>query len=383
MRTLTLLLVATALVVGCTTVPAEMTPASTATAESTPPPTGQPSKAAPTATPSAFATPTRSAPPASPSSSDPVPTQLACSDPRRAATTPPAPSIAGVINLGCEAGGVAVGGDSVWVVPHLDPVLLRVDPASDAVVDRVALGGLGPGAEIDGAQDMVWVSVSEPFPSFDRDRLAHIDAETGEVLASIELEAGFPVIGAGFVWAEGDGGEVYRIDPTTYEVVELDVRDCAPLTTDSSVWCIGSGGAAVLDPQTGESQELAVDEELEGPFAWVGGMIWGVSRDGLWALDPESGHAIDDIPPPGGVAMWSPDATILDGALWVAASSVPGDPFETPADRLVRIDPDAREPDCVLEVPQLEYGIASGFGAMWAPVARAPSLLRIVPRCEP
>ena len=76
--------------------------------------------------------------------------------PRDPGAAPEAESIAATIALGCEGGAVAVGGGSLWVVPHLDRVGLRIDPETNTVIDQISLGDRGPGAEIDGTDDMVW-----------------------------------------------------------------------------------------------------------------------------------------------------------------------------------------------------------------------------------
>src|SRR5262245_48172231 len=87
------------------------------------------------------------------SSPNPIPTQrvsagspsavgdaaesTACMAPRDPVAPPEAESIAATIPLGCEGGAVAVGGGSVWVVPHLDRVALQVDPVTNTVTKRI------------------------------------------------------------------------------------------------------------------------------------------------------------------------------------------------------------------------------------------------------
>ncbi|HYN70433.1 MAG TPA: hypothetical protein VEX41_09505, partial [Candidatus Eisenbacteria bacterium] len=248
---------------------------------------------------------------------------------------PPAPSdeaISAAIALGgCQAGAVAVAGGSVWMVPHLDAVALRIDPATNNVIDRISLGDRGPGAEIDAADDMVWASVSSP--SYDYERLVRIDPTTGAIVAWVDAEAGFPVIGAGFVWATGPDG-LYRIDPATNTVAAIiETGRCGPITLDGRVFCIGSDEAVEIDPTTDAVRPVA-GAPSGSPVQAGDGLIWGVDGTSLWAFNPETLQVAVELQPPPGVAMWSLDAVVLDGTLWVAASSQPGDPFRTSPDRL-------------------------------------------------
>ena len=110
-------------------------------------------------------------------------------------------------------------------------------------------------------------------------------------------------------------------------------------------------------------------------------MIWGINDESLWAYDPKARKILVELATPAGVAMWGLDAVVLDGNLWMAASSASGDPMRTPPDRLVRIDPLARAIDCVLETASPEYGMAAGLGSIWFSVVRQPWLLRIDPAC--
>jgi hypothetical protein len=303
----------------------------------------------------------------------------ACQGARDPIAAPKGESITAAIGLGCEGGAVAVSGGSVWVVPHLDRVAIRIDPATNTVLDRVPLGDRGPGAEIDATDDMVWASVSSP--SYDYERLVRIDPTTGSVVAWVDAAAGNPVIGAGFVWATGSGG-IYRIDPMTNTVgAVIEAGECWVIPFDDRVFCIGPGVVVSIDPTTDAVTPVPGAPTLGWPLEAVGGLIWGISRESLWAFNPETGQVDVNLRPPASVVMWSPDAVVLDGTLWMTASSQPGDPFRTAPDRLVRVDPLKMVIDCVVETPNPEHGIAAGFGSIWFPVVRQPWLLRIDPAC--
>jgi len=172
----------------------------------------------------------------------------ACQGPRDPTPAPAGESITAAIGLGCEAGGVAIAGESVWVVPHLDRVGLRIDPMTNTVVDRVPLGDRGPGAEIAATNDMIWASVSSR--SYDYERLVRIDPGTGAIVAWVDAAAGFPVIGADFVWATGPR-RVYRIDPTTNTLgAVIETGFCMVITLYDRVFCVGPDLLVAIDPTT-------------------------------------------------------------------------------------------------------------------------------------
>jgi hypothetical protein len=315
-------------------------------------------------------------PSASPSASSlPVAStaSISCGSPRDPIGAPMGDSIVAAIPLGCEGGAVAVSGGSVWVVPHLDRVALRIDPVANTVVGRVSLGDRGPGAEIDAAGGMLWASVSSA--SYDPDRLVRLDPTTESIVAWVDAAGAFPVIGAGSVWATGDG-EVYRIDPLTNSLAAvIEASDCWMITLDDRAFCVGPDVAVWIDPTTDEARRIPGSETLGWPVIGVDGSIWAVDGTSLRAFDPETGQMDADIQAPD-ATVWSLDGVVLDGTLWATASSVNG-----PADQLVRIDRQRMAIDCVLPIPTSELGMAAGFGSIWLPVLRGPWLLRIEPAC--
>jgi hypothetical protein len=302
-----------------------------------------------------------------------------CKPARDPMAAPTGESITAAIALGCEGGAVAVSGGSVWVVPHLDHVVLRVDPATDKVVDRIPLGDRGPGAEIDAADDMLWASVSSP--SYDPERLVRLDPTSGSVVAWVDAAAWSPVIGAGFIWGRSARG-IYRIDPKTNSVgAVIEAGECGVIPINDRVFCIGAESVVSIDPTTDSVKPIAGAPTLGWPVETVGGLIWGVNGDSLWAFDPETGKVLVALEPPEGAATWGLDAVVLDESLWMAASSQPGDPTRTVPDMLVRIDPLKMVIDCVVKTPNPEYGMAAGFGSIWFSVVRQPWLLRIKAAC--
>jgi hypothetical protein len=307
-----------------------------------------------------------------------APSSLPCSS-VESASPPAVDGLVAAIPLGCEGGAIAVGGGSVWVVPHLERVMLQIDPETNEVVERIPLGDRGPGAEIAANDEMVWASVSSP--SYDLERLVRVDPSSAGVVASVDVEAGFPRIAGESVWAGGPAG-LHRVETDTNELGRtLAIPECGVVTDGEQAWCVGDQSAFELPAEAGEPRQVAEGVTLGVPVAWAAGRIWGISSDGLWGLDPATGQVLGPLEPPQEVGTWLLDAVVLGETLWFAASSVPGDPFSTAADRLVAFDPVTQSVDCVVEVPPLEHGMAVGEGSIWLPLIREPWVLRIEPTC--
>jgi len=124
-----------------------------------------------------------------------------------------------ITDVGADPRQVVTGGDGVWVSDVAGDEVVRIDPATDVVTDRIPVGedpiGMGFG------EGSVWVT------SQAAGTVSRIDPESLEVLATIEVGAG-PVavaVSQGAVWVTNQGDDtVSRIDPSTDEVTEtLDV----------------------------------------------------------------------------------------------------------------------------------------------------------------
>lgn len=151
-----------------------------------------------------------------------------------AAIDPASGEIAEEIELGARCTtDVGVDGTSVWVACKVDDTVLRVDPATSTVEDRVDVTEPNSLAFTDGA---VWVGASGA--------VVRVDAATAEIIATIDGGTGrFGGIGAsdeGAVWVRRAGAPLTRIDPATNEVtdaLELDVPSGGDvLVAHGAVW---------------------------------------------------------------------------------------------------------------------------------------------------
>jgi DNA-binding beta-propeller fold protein YncE len=104
-------------------------------------------------------------------------------------------------------GGITTSDDSVWILSDSRGTLNRIDPVSNAVVQRIAIppGSFNP-LYSDG---IVWIT------GFESNVLTAVEASTGELLSSILVgpKPRFLTAGGGSVWTLNQGdGTVSRVD---------------------------------------------------------------------------------------------------------------------------------------------------------------------------
>jgi streptogramin lyase len=268
-------------------------------------------------------------------------TRVSARTDRIAGVTPLSPSLVGHTG---DALSVAAGGGQVWVVHDGALEVVRLDPTTGKVIERVHTGGpddisvahgivwgtqgplddvvridprthtvthlghrFGTPYELAAGGDSVWVSSRQPS------LLRRIDVRTNQVVATIPVgtDAESVALGFGSVWvANGTGGYVSRIDPRTKKVI---------------------------------AQIAVGHDELAGQYGGgpcchgiaVGyGAVWvAVHKDHkLVRIDPRTNRATSQltIPLPANVGVlhvW--DVMVGDGSVWVHA-----EPHQ-----LFRIDP--------------------------------------------
>jgi virginiamycin B lyase len=146
-----------------------------------------------------------------------VPNTLVRIDPATMTATP--------IPLGHGAATLAYGFDAVWVTAPQEGVLLRVDPATNAVTEHVT-GLARPWAVVAGP-DSLWVTL---FASEDiaADEPTVVRIDPADATNVVEIATGATSENAGGLWATADAVWVRapeafltRIDPATNQVVEV------------------------------------------------------------------------------------------------------------------------------------------------------------------
>ena len=122
------------------------------------------------------------------------------------------------VSVGSPA-GLAYGDGSVWAVDSADGALIRIDPATHAVVQQIPVGSAPSAVAITG-QD-VWVTNSGDGT------VSRVSAETNRVVQTIGV-GNLPVAiaaGSGGVWVANEGDDtVDRINPKTGTVIKKGIQ---------------------------------------------------------------------------------------------------------------------------------------------------------------
>jgi YVTN family beta-propeller protein len=111
-------------------------------------------------------------------------------------------------------GGIARSDDSVWMVTDQNGTLLRIDPSTNSVRQKISIA---PGSYNPVFSDgIVWITGVE------KSVVTTVDASSGKVLESISVgpKPRFLTAGAGFIWTLNQGdGTVSRIDEKSRKVI--------------------------------------------------------------------------------------------------------------------------------------------------------------------
>jgi streptogramin lyase len=232
---------------------------------------------------------------------------------------------------------VVVAEGDVWLTASIGksaisatPSLLRIDSATNAVVDTYALS-VQPTLVTFG-EGSVWVT------SY-RGAVLRVDPATGETTATITIDTANAItIGADAVWVASDNeSTISRIDPTTNEIVatiQLSGFITDVEASDDVLW------ASVAGPEGPSDLVLRIDPTTNAvvatiPLAGAGDLVldgadlWAVSAaNAAIAHIDTAANQITALYQSGLEDFWSID--VEDGVIWVA------NPF---AGTVTRIDP--------------------------------------------
>ncbi len=154
--------------------------------------------------------------------------------------------------IGAVPSDIAAGLGSEWVTSYDDGTLIRIDPATSAVVQTVSVGHGASGVAI--AAGDAWVA-----DTLD-DQVARVSVATDEIVQRIPVGQGPAGVatGEGAVWVANAGsGTVTRIDPLSGSVLgttRVGASPSAIAVGDGAVWVAlqGAGAVARLQAQTGQ-----------------------------------------------------------------------------------------------------------------------------------
>jgi streptogramin lyase len=198
---------------------------------------------------------------------------------------------------------LVAGGGYVWATTHGDATLLRIDPESNAVVSFPAPeSGPRPDAihgvaVLDG---VLWVTASSWDDGYGTPYA--LDPATGAVIAHIPVRV-HDLIWAGFgsLWAFEHDGRVVRLDPASgSELAHIRIRDAETLENfhlamgEDAVWVADGIRLYRIDPT---SNEVVASLRFRPPvqaLAAGAGAVWVLDATGaLHRIDPD---AVDESP---------------------------------------------------------------------------------------
>ena len=171
-------------------------------------------------------------------------------------------------------GGIAVGGDSIWLVTDAKGILSRIDPQTGRVRKAVAVpaGSYNP-LYSDG---VIWVTGD------DAGVVTAVEAASGNILATVPVGEGprFLTTGGGSIWVLLQGtGDVVRIDEQTRTVAARIAAGLKGNGGDISfgahrVWPTLSGVPLTeIDARTGRIRHQWVGPGGDS-LSWAFGTIW-------------------------------------------------------------------------------------------------------------
>lgn len=317
------------------------------------------------------------------------------SDPSQPNALPSAGKVIATVPV-ASTGGIAVGGDAVWVASNGPHAVARVDPQTNRVVATIQVSDPLPDplhgpTGLAFSHGTLWVLDG----SANCGCVHRIDPKTNRIVATIPLgvATNFRIAPLGIAttpdaiwvtnrWGSEDApaGSVVRIDPTTNSIVAI-------LPLGSSVEGGGPTGIAASSgevwvgvPSTRSMVRIdALSNSLvatipgftciEHQLVMDGGSIWVADCDSVRRVDRRTNAIVKTIAIPGITGSGVRGIAVAGGSVWVQAGP------------LVRIDPATGKVVGSLGLSPAygwwAYDIASGHGSIW--VRQIDSVVRVQP----
>jgi DNA-binding SARP family transcriptional activator/ABC-type oligopeptide transport system substrate-binding subunit/streptogramin lyase len=194
-----------------------------------------------------------------------------------------------------QLAGLARGGGSLWVARQHPGQLLRVDPATGAVLHRV--GNLPDAYIVAYGDGAAWVAAF--------DKVARVDAATNTVTrVPLPPPIAEVAVGGGFAWASNETkGTVYKIDQSgqivaTYET-GLGAREMS--YADGTLWVVNQdiGTLTGIDAATGAQHTFRFGHPLESVAALHGKLLVEINQGRTYEdrIDALKGRVVRIVDP--------------------------------------------------------------------------------------
>jgi YVTN family beta-propeller protein len=332
----------------------------------------------PTPTAAALASTATTAAVVPPTSVPSMATSTRGTTPATATVEPPPAQVQAVITVGRGPRAIVAGAGAIWVPDSPGGEILRIDPATNAVVARIEAHAV-EAVMLDGS---LW-AINESAPDAS---LIRIDPAANTVVAT------FPVpglalgstrglaAGAGSLWISDNRGQrVVRVDPQTGAVIATITvgHPTQIVATAEAVWAVDLAARTVIriDPTTNTRVATIVVEEGPNSIALGAGSVWVTNQDSgsVSRIDPTTNRVVATIylgPFHLGGAEESPFGIAIDEhGVWVTDWDHP---------RLYRIDPATNQVVATLKVSGAA-GIVASDGSLWLTHHRSNAVTRVDP----
>jgi streptogramin lyase len=271
------------------------------------------------------------------------------------------------IQVGHEVSAVAVGDGQVFIGNATEGTIQRVDAKTGKVFAPLPVAGSGSlvsDLEIGGGS--VWVR--------DKESLVRADAETGQVVATIDLEHspnGIAYSDVG-VWTAGNG-RATRIDPETNkagEAIETPALSEDIAIENGTVWLPGTtddGYVERIDAEEGQvnTQPLTIGTQPD-PIDNYGGFVWiGDEKENtLRKVDSATSKVVGS---PVQLGAFPTDVEASGEGIFVLSS----------ANQIVRVDPNSLKVTQRIPIAGDVADIAVGEGYLWIAEGASQTLSRV------
>lgn len=267
-----------------------------------------------------------------------------------------APSVVARIGTDLHPCGTASGLDSVWVAAYDSGRLLRIDPATNRITQRIRVApGICPVLVAGGS---VWVASDKT------DVVYRVDPRRGRIVARVRVShwPAHLAVASGSVWVSSyEHGHVAQISLKTNRmrrVYKFNGRYPSGLArTNGALWvAFGRTGKTLarIDLETRQVRQVPIGHAGASFLAALRGSLWTTTADGYAVrVDPRTTRIVASFRiggTPAGVAA------APDGLIWIA---------EKERDTITRIDPLSNKVVDVTPAGNGALSIALAAGDMW------------------
>jgi YVTN family beta-propeller protein len=259
--------------------------------------------------------------------------------------------LAATIGVDQNPDTVAVGAGRVWVGSVEDQSVLRIDPKTNEVTDRVTT--VGPHSIAATAED-VFVANSDGT-------LTRIDPSTLDISNAPNPGSRGVAVGEGAIWTIGSQGLVHvnREGVVVRAVSPVGFSPFAVATGGGAVWVLDDKLRSLwrVDPRTDHVVKRIRLGFDPGGLAFGRGRIWVTNNggDAVAEIDPATDRVLRSIP----VGDGPIGVTVGEGSVWTANYR---------DGTVSRIDPRRGRVIATVAAGRKARSIAVGEGAVWVPV---------------